>query len=86
MTDLKVTNKVFELPVAAVGESIPKLCKEHDGPVLYYPKNGKGTCGISALSGALHFRYDTNSASLIHLQRSGYVNSLSEPVLMISRK
>ena len=79
MTDPKVTNKVFELPVVAVAKSIPKKCKEHDDPVLNYPQNRKGTCGISALSSAFYFTYDTNLASLINLQRSGYVNSLSEP-------
>ena len=54
MTDPKVTNKVFELPVAAVAKSIQKPYKEHDTPVLYYPQNGKGTCGISALSSAFY--------------------------------
>ena len=86
MTDPKVTNKVFEASVAALEKTIPKPCKENDGPVLYYPQNGKGTCGISALSSAFYFRYDTNLASLIHLQRSGYVNSLSKPALKKSRK
>ena len=52
MTDPKVTNKVFELPVVAVAKSIKKLWKEHDAPILYYSQNGKGTCGISALSSA----------------------------------
>ena len=41
VTAAKVTNKVFELPVAAVAKSIPKPCKELDVPVLYYPQNGK---------------------------------------------
>ena len=71
MTDPKVANRVFALPVAAVAELIPKPCKEHDAPVLKYPQNGKGTCGISALSSAFYYRYDTNLVSLIYLQTSG---------------
>ena len=84
--DPKVSNKVFELPVAAVAKYIEKTCKEHDDFVLKYPQNGKGTCGISALSSTFYYRYDTNLASLIHLQASGYINSLSEPGLKKSRK
>ena len=84
--DPKVTNKVFDLPVAAVVKSIEKPCKERDTPVLYNPHSGKVTCGISALSSAFYFRYDTNLASLVHLQRRGYVYSLSKPALKQSRK
>ena len=86
VTDPKITNKVFELPVAAVVKSIENPCKEYDAPVLYNPQNGKGTCSISALSSAFYYQYDTYLASLIHLQISRYVNSLSEPVLKKSRK
>ena len=52
VTDPKVTNKVFELPVAAVAKSITKPRKEENAPDLHFPQNGKGTCGISALSSA----------------------------------
>ena len=82
----KVTNKVFELPVAAVAKSIPKPHKEHDTPILYYLQNGKETFGLSALSSEFYYQYDTNLASLIYLQKSGYVNSLSKSVLKKGRK
>ena len=38
------------------------------------------------MSNAFYYRYDTNLGSLIHLQRSGYLNSLSKPALKKSRK
>ena len=67
VTDPKVTNNVVEVPVAAVAKFIEKPCKENDAPFSYYPRNGKGFCGISALNSAFCHRYDTNRASLIHL-------------------
>ena len=63
----KVTNKVFEFPVAAESKSIEKKYKEQVAPVVNYPQNGKGSCGISALSSAFYYQYDTNLASLTHL-------------------
>ena len=63
-----------------------KPYKKPDDPVLYYPQTGKGTCGISAFSIAIYYQYDTNLVSLIHLQTSGYVNSLSESAVKKSGK
>ena len=55
VTGPKVTNKVFKDPVAAVAKSVAKTCKENDAPVLYYPQNGNGTYGISALSSTFYY-------------------------------
>ena len=83
MTDPKITNKIFELPVAVVAKLIPKPCKEHDAPVLNYPQNGKGTCGVSALSSALYHQYNINLASLI--KRVDMLIVCPKPVMKKSR-
>ena len=58
--DKKKTSQVFELPVAAAAKNNIKPRKENDAPVLYYPQDGKGTCGISLLSSAFHYMFEKN--------------------------
>ena len=67
--DSKVTNTVFELPAAAVAKLTPKPCEEDDFPLLNYPQNGKGTCGVSAWSSSFYYWCDTYLTSLIYFAK-----------------
>ena len=69
---------MFELPVAAVAKNDIKPRKENDTPVLYYPQDEKGTCGVSSLSSAFHYIFDKNLAAKIHSNKQGYIECLSE--------
>ena len=70
---------MFELPVAAVSKNDIKPRKENDAPVLFYPQDGKGTCGVSSLSSAFHYMFEKNIAAKTHSNKQGHIECLSEP-------
>ena len=86
VVDKRVTNKVFELPVAAVANTDVKPPRDMDVPELQYTQDGVGTCGISALSSAFHHMFDQDLAGLIISRKEGYMKSLSEPIVGKSKK
>ena len=79
--DPKVTDCFFELPVAATVSEYKHLPKkEDDAPILRYPQNGVGACGISALSSAFYFNFSETLSFLIHQRRQEYLDRLSDPI------
>ena len=73
MSWIKKTNLVFALPVAAVAKDVIKPWKGNDAPILYYPQDRKGTCGVSLLSSVHYYIFDKNLATKINSNKQGYI-------------
>ena len=85
--DPKTTNSFFELPVTAVAKKKGmKPAREQTAPVLTYPQQGEGSCGVSAFASAFFFLFDKNLGAYIISQKSDYMASLSQPAPKKSRK
>ena len=79
--DRKTTNIFYELPIAAVkSHDQPNPEKISDAPVLQYPQNNIGVCGVSAFSSAFHYTFSTTLSLLIHQERENYLKALTVPI------
>ena len=52
--------------------------KENDTPTSNSPQGRKGMCNVSSLSSAIHYMFDNNLATKIHIHKKGYIECLSE--------
>ena len=86
ITDPSVCNETFELPVASVIETDKKPVQDQDAPLITYPQEGEGTCGISAFSSAFAYNFDVQLAARLIQEKQNYLESLSQPVKNKSKK
>ena len=79
--DPKKTNYFFELPITATVTEVKKIPKKEDNaPIMRYPQNGVGACGIAALASAFHHTFNETLSFLIHSKRQEYLERLSDPI------
>ena len=79
--DTNTTNMFYELPIAAVASGNLQLPLRVIGcPVLKYPQNNLGVCGVSAFSSAFYYAYSEPLSLLIHQERDNYLKALTKPM------
>ena len=79
--DPSLCNHTFELPVASVITGEIKPMEEAHAPIVRYPQEGEGTCGISALSSAFAFNFDVQLGTKLIAEKENYKSCLCQPVI-----
>ena len=80
--DPAVTDKFFELPTAAVlKKTLTIPSKVANAPILQYPQQMEGICGISAFSSCFYYRFDRHLGFMIYRHKQKYKEALGEALV-----
>ena len=86
VTDPSVWDKTFEVPMASVKQTSDKPKRDPTSPPVLYNQNNESICGISALSSAFAYIYESELALKIYQRRDEYLVSQSSSILKTSKK